>query len=190
VERRAHPLDPRRESPDAGAMARDNLVALLLRLPIFDGLKPLQLTEIVRRAERLSFWPGDLLTKSGQPGEGAYLLVSGPAQRVAGPGLAAMPEPVVPGSLIGEMAMLVEHDYGSTIIACDRVFCLRLMRTEMHEQMREDATLTEHFRDRVTERLMRTAEELRRMDDALAARNPATLQPSPDKFSAATGWFR
>ena len=75
-------------------------------------------------------------------------------------------EPVVPGSLIGEMAMLVEHDYGSTIVARDRVFCLKLMRSAMHAQMREDATLAEHFHDRMTERLLQTAEELRRIDDA------------------------
>ena len=94
-------------------MAIDNTVELLLRLPLFGGLQPLQLAEIVRRAERVRFWPGDVLTKAGQPGDGAYLIVSGPAQRVAGPGIAAMamPEIVVPGSLIGEMAMLVEHDY-------------------------------------------------------------------------------
>ena len=53
-------------------MAMDNLVAPLLRLPLFAGLKPLQLTEIVRRAERQSFWPGDLITKAGQPGDGGY----------------------------------------------------------------------------------------------------------------------
>ena len=171
-------------------MAMDNLVAPLLRLPIFAGLKPLQLTEIVRRAERLSFWPGDVLTKAGQPGDGAYLIVSGRAHRVAGSGLAAMPEPVAPGSLIGEVAMLVEHDYGSTIVAGDRVLCLKLARTEMHAQMREDATLTEHFRHRMTERLMQTAEALRRIDDDLAARGLAALQPSPGKFVAATGWYR
>ena len=64
------------------------------------------------------------------------------------------------------------------------------VRTEMHAQMREDAALTEHFRDRMTERLLQTAEELRRIDDALAGRGPATLQPSPEKFVAATGWYR
>src|SRR2546423_2776789 len=186
------PLDPRRESPDAGSMAIDNTVELLLRLPLFGGLSPLQLAEIVRRAERVRFWPGDVLTKAGQPGDGAYLIVSGPAQRVAGPDIAAMavPEIVVPGSLIGELAMLVEHDYASTIVARDRVFCLKLIRTEMHAQMREDAALTEHFRDRMTERLLQTAEELRRIEDALAARSPATLQPTPEKFVAATGWYR
>src|SRR6476469_4415104 len=186
------PLDPRRESPDAGSMAIDNTVELLLRLPLFGGLSPPQLAEIVRRAERVRFWPGDVLTKAGQPGDGAYLIVSGPVQRVAGPGIAAMavPEIVVPGSLIGELAMLVEHDYASTLVARDRVFCLKLIRTEMHAQMREDAALTEHFRDRMTERLMQTAGELRRIDDALAGRAPATLQPSPEKFMAATGWYR
>ena len=160
-----HTLDRAANRPTLAPMAMDNLVAPLLRLPLFAGLKPLQLTEIVHRAERLRFWPGDLLTKAGQPGDGAYLIVSGPAQRVAGPGLAAWPAgAVVPGSLIGEMAMLVEHDYGSTIVARDRVFCLKLMRTAMHAQMREDATLAEHFHDRLTERLLQTAEELRRID--------------------------
>ena len=169
-------------------------MALLLRsLPIFAGLKPLQLTEIVRRAERLRFWPGDLLTKADQPGDGAYLIVSGPAHRVAGPGLVAMPEPVVPGSLIGEMAMLVEHDYGSTIVARDRVFCLKFMRAAMHAQMREDATLAEHFRDRVTERLLRTAEELRRIDMPWPRCNRIVQPPtgtSRFRWQQPDGWLR
>jgi signal-transduction protein with cAMP-binding, CBS, and nucleotidyltransferase domain len=173
-------------------MAIDSPIELLLRLPLFSGLKPLQLSEIARRAEKARFWPGDVLIKAGQPGDGAYLIVSGPAQRVAGPGLAAMamPEIVMPGSLIGELAMLVEHDYGSTIVARDRVFSLKLIRAEMHAQMRDDVALAEHFHDRMTERLTQTAEELRRIDDALAGRSPATLQPSPEKFVAATGWYR
>jgi CRP-like cAMP-binding protein len=165
----------------------DNLVAPLLRLPLFAGMKPLHLTKIVQRAERLRYWPGDLLTKAGQPGDGAYLIVSGPAHRVAGPGLATTPELVAPGSLIGEMAMLVEHDYGSTIIARDRVFCLKFLRSEMHAQMRVDASLAEHFHSRVTEQLLRTADELRRIDKDFAARGTAPLQPGPERFLAATG---
>jgi signal-transduction protein with cAMP-binding, CBS, and nucleotidyltransferase domain len=170
-------------------MAMDDLVAPLSRLPLFTGLQPLQLTQIVRRAERASFRPGDVITKAGRPGDGAYLLVSGTAHRVAGPDLAATPEVVEPGSLIGEMAMLVDHDYASTIVARDRVFCLKLLCKEMHALMREDITLAEHFRDRMAERLMRTAEELRRIEDAIAARNSEAAQPSPE-FRAAVSWFR
>jgi len=170
-------------------MAIDNLVAPLLRLPIFAGLKPLQLAEIVNRAERLRFWPSDLLTKVGQPGDGAYLIVSGPAHRLPGPGLATPPEPIVPGSLIGELAMLVEYDYGSTIVARDRVFCLKLMRSAMHAHMREDASLAEHFRDRLTERLRHTAGELRRIDQGLVHAS-TVKQPAPVRFLAAIGGWR
>jgi len=171
-------------------MAMDNFIPLLLRVPLFVGLKPLQLTEMVRRAERLSFLPGDVITEAGEPGDGACLIVSGPAQRVAGPGLAILPEIVDPNSLISEMAMLVEHDYCSTIVARDRVSCLKFLRAEMHAQMLEDATLIDHFRDRMTEQLKRTSDELRRIDDALAARNPTLSQPPPEKFRPAARWNR
>jgi CRP-like cAMP-binding protein len=167
-------------------MAMDNLAALLLRLPIFARLKPLQLAEIVHRADRLKFWPGDLITKAGRSGDGAYLIVSGLAHRITGPGLEAASEPVAPGSLIGEMAMLVEHDYGSTVVARDRVFCLKIMRSALHAQMLTDVTLAENFHDRLTERLLQTAEELRRIDRSLA-HTPATLQPATEKLLAATG---
>ena len=97
----------------------------------------------------------------------------------------------MPGSLIGEMAMLVEHDYGSTVVARDRVLCLKLMRAELYAQMQEDAGLSEHFRNHMTERLMRTADELRRIEDALAARSAPILQPTPEKkFVAVTSWRR
>ena len=184
------PLDPRCESPDAGVMATDNFAALLLRLPLFAGLRPPQLAEIARRAESLSFWPGDVLTRAGRPGDGAYLIVSGPAQRVSGLGLAAVHEPVFPGSLIGEMAMLVEHDYGSTIVARDRMFCLKFLRAEIHAQMWEDASLAEHFRGHMTERLMRTAEELRQIDSALAVRTQAILRSSRERRLFAAGGRR
>ena len=59
-------------------MTMDGFVRPLLRHTLFAGLKPLQLSEIVHRAERLRFCPGDLLAKAGQPGDGAYLVVSGP----------------------------------------------------------------------------------------------------------------
>ena len=84
------------------------------------------------------------------------------------------------------MAMLIEHDYGSTIVARDRVFCLRLLRSELHAQMQEDPSLAAHFHDRVTERLLQTAEELRRIDKDFATRTGAGAQPMPARFVAAT----
>ncbi len=171
-------------------MTTDNLVAPLSRLPIFAGLKPSQLTQITQAAERLRYWPGDVITKAGQTGDGAYLIVSGTAQRVAGSGATATPENVAPGSLVGEMAMLIEHEYTSTIVAGDRVFCLKILRSALHAQMLADPSLAQHFHDRVTEQLVRTAEELRRIDKDFAkdfaAHGFGASQPAPAKFVAAT----
>jgi hypothetical protein len=40
-------------------MAIDRVVAPLLRVPLFAGLKPLQITEIARQAEKLRSGPTD-----------------------------------------------------------------------------------------------------------------------------------
>ena len=102
----------------------------------------------------------------------------------------ATPENVAPGSLVGEMAMLIEHEYTSTIVAGDRVFCLKILRSALHAQMLADASLAQHFHDRVTEQLVRTAEELRRIDKDFAkdfaAHGFGASQPAPAKFVAAT----
>jgi signal-transduction protein with cAMP-binding, CBS, and nucleotidyltransferase domain len=151
-------------------MVRDKVVTPLLRVPAFAGLKPLQITEIARQVKKLKFLRGDIITKAGQMGDGAYLIVSGPTERVSGHGVGAKCEPVEPGSLIGEMAMLIEHAYGSTVVARDWVFCLKIMRAAMHAQMLEDASLAAHLQHHVTQRLLQVAEDLRQIDGMLAAR--------------------
>ncbi len=163
-------------------MAIDRLVAPLLRVPLFAGLRPLQLTEIARQAERMKFRRGDFITRAGEAGDGAYLIVSGPAERVVHAGFAGAVEPIEPGSIVGEMAMLVEHEYRATVVARDRVLCLKITRAALHEQMREDAVLARHFERRIRERLSRVADDLRRIDGILAvcaASGPQTRHRGP-----------
>ncbi len=150
-------------------MAIGKLVAPLLRVPLFAGLKPLQITEIARQAERCRFRQGDIITKAGEAADGAYLIASGLADRLADGGGDAASEPVEPGSLIGEMAMLVEHDYGATVIARDRVLCLKITRAALREQLLQDPALALHLQRRIADRLSRVADDLRQIDSALAA---------------------
>lgn len=177
-------------------MATDDLVTPLSRVALFSGLTPLQLNELAERAEKLRFRPGDTLVKAGQAGDGAYLVLSGSVECLTGSDPSSASERVEPGSLIGEMAMLIEHNYGSTFIARDRAYCLKLTRAAVHAQMLEDASLIEHFQRRITERLQHTRAELRRIDDALEQRQsapPAVMQSasaaSPPRFvPAARAW--
>jgi CRP-like cAMP-binding protein len=53
-------------------MAIDRLVAPLLRVPLLAGLKPLQITELARQAERVVFRRGDTITRAGEPADGAF----------------------------------------------------------------------------------------------------------------------
>lgn len=149
-------------------MTVDALVKPLLRLEIFQGLRPLQITEIARRAERIVFRDGQVIVHSGTPGDGAYVVVSGEALCLTRAGARPGPEPIQPGSLIGELAMLIEHDYAITVVARGTVRALKLTREAMHDQMRDDTVLAGHISDKITGRLAMLAAELRKIDGRLA----------------------
>ena len=155
----------------------DKVIAPLMRVAAFNGLTPQQFSEIARHAEKLKFRREEVVTTAGKPGDGAFVIASGPAERLEGAGHPR--EMLPPGSLIGEMAMLIEHDYQSTVIARDWVFCLKITRAAMHAQMREDPSLAEHFQRRVTERLLKVAEDLKQIDGMLAAQGGAPTQSAP-----------
>lgn len=162
-------------------MAMDALVKPFLALPLFQGLKPLQVTELVRRADRIIYRPGDIIIAEDQIGEAAIIIVSGDAVRINThePGAAA--EPVPEGAMISELAMLVETVHTATILARTTVKALRLTREDMHEAMADDPRLAEHLTQKITERLQKTAQELRAVDQALA--DLATFDFTPPQFT-------
>jgi CRP-like cAMP-binding protein len=149
-------------------MAIDALVKPFLALPLFRGLKPIQLTEIVRCADRIVYQPGEALIEEDQSGDAAIIIISGEAIRLHQSDESSQPEPVIEGSMLGELAMLVETIYTSTVIARSTVRALRITRTDMHALMQQDLSLAEHMTSQITARLKRLALELQSVDDALA----------------------
>jgi signal-transduction protein with cAMP-binding, CBS, and nucleotidyltransferase domain len=143
----------------------------LLRVPLFAKLKPLQITELARQAERIKFRAGAVITKAGVPVDGAFLIVSGTAEQKA-PGVLSAPERVEQGALVVELAMFVEYVPSTTVIASERVLCLKLTRASMHEQMSADPALARHFENILVERLKRTAADLRAVDQRLVGGEP------------------
>ena len=114
------------------SMAIDLVLESLYRVPLFAGLTPQQITEIGRGARRRAFRKGEVIAEAGTPGDGAYLILSGDAVCKTGPDARGPTEPVEPGSLVGELAMFVEHDYGTTVVARGWVDCLKLERATLH----------------------------------------------------------
>ena len=151
----------------------------LLRVPLFAKLKPLQITELARQAERIKFRAGAIIAKAGEPVDGAFLIVSGTAEQKA-PGVLSTPERVEEGALIGELAMFVEYVPSTTIVASERVHCLKLTRAAMHEQMSADPALASHFEDALVERLRKTAADLRAVDQMLSGEKPSAETAKPE----------
>jgi len=149
-------------------MAIDALVKPLLSLPIFRGLKPLQLTEIVRRAERIVYAPGTVIVAENRVSDAAIVIVSGCCIRLDDDADKSRGELVLEGSIIAELAMLVEVVHVATIVAKDRVKALRLTQDLMRELMEEDSALVEHFSSHIVGRLHALAEELGAVDRLLA----------------------
>jgi len=160
-------------------MAADNLVSALARLPLFQGLSTHQLAEIVRHAEHVVFNPGAVIIEENAEGDAAYLIVSSGAVRVSGPELKERMEPIPPGSLLGESAMLIDATaHGSTIVARTHVRGLRISRDALHAQMATDPTLADHLVQNIARRLARMAEELREIDSLLGGEAGDTLAPT------------
>lgn len=159
-------------------MAADNLVSALARLPLFQGLSTHQLSEIVRHAEHVVFKPGAVIIEENAEGDAAYLIVSSGAVRVSGPELKERMEPIPPGSLLGESAMLIDATaHGSTIVARTHVRGLRISRDALHAQMVTDPTLADHLVQNIARRLARVAEELREIDGLLGGEARDTPTP-------------
>lgn len=157
-------------------MAIDSFVKPMLKLEIFQGLRPLQITEIARRAYRVVYKPGDTIIREDEDGDAAIIIVSGEAVRIAGPALAEPAEAVPEGSLLGEMAMLIETRHSSTVVARTTVRALRIAREDLQAQMAEDAALADHFVQRITARLSSVLDSLRAIDTMVAG-TAATIPP-------------
>ena len=157
-------------------MAISMLARQLMAQEIFRGLSPLQLTEIARQAERVGDRPGQPIIEAGMPGDAAVVIIAGDAVRFVD-GTAdfgsLQAHAVGVGSILSELAMLVDHEHGATVVAHTTVRALRITREALQAQMLDDPDLASHFVDRITERLNRVADELRRIDHALAGADNA-----------------
>ena len=159
-------------------MSKNALVAPLMRVGLFHGLTPLQVTEIARHAERIVFKAGDVITEAGTDGDAAYLIVAGPAVRAGDAETDYQDLAIEAGSLVGEMAMLIEHEYGSRVVARGQVRALRITRAALHDQMLADPALAHHLMMRIVARLTVVADELRRIDDTLTVDRALPVAPA------------
>lgn len=153
-------------------MSRDVLITTLRHVALMQGLSPFQITEIARRADRIVYKPGDTIIAADAEADAAILIVSGTAERRAGPAVDGKTETLPAGAILGEMAMLIDTRHSSTVIAVTQVRALRIAKAEMHELMAEEPAIAEHFIAKIASRLAALAKEMRDIDGILAGIAP------------------
>lgn len=149
-------------------MAIDAIAQRLFDLEVFRGLAPEQASQIAREAERIIFRDGQTIAKAGADADGAFVLVAGRANVLSDPERGIAEQSIEPGSMIGELAMLTEHQFGVTVLADGDVRAIKITRDLMRQHMLGDQALAAHFMDRLSARLTRVAVELRLIDERLA----------------------
>jgi CRP/FNR family transcriptional regulator, cyclic AMP receptor protein len=145
-------------------MAIETNAELLGRVPIFQGLSTLQLTTIAAGCEDLIFEEGTPIFKAGETGQAAYLILSGYVAPEASVDDGAVTDVLGYGTLLGELAMLVETCFTFTMTARWRVRALVLDRARLYAQMETDPSIAFHFAEKLRDRLRGLAQDLRRMD--------------------------
>ncbi len=148
-------------------MKLDSLVELLACVPLFQELTQEQLTRLAFEGEKVLIHSERPIISKDQAGDAAYLIVDGKALRVSGPGIEGQPEILEPGTFIGEMAMLIEASYGSSIIAYGEVKALRFTNKLMHELMQDDVSLAEHFSEHIRGKFMSFTSQLKSLENQL-----------------------
>jgi len=142
----------------------DDVVVPLLGARIFSGLAPAQLKALALEAEVITFKRGETLIKAYQEGDGAFLIGSGAVIEEPESGDSEPSHEFGTGTMIGEMAMLVETLHSATIVARTPVRALKFRRETVQALMLKDPGLSEHFVDKMRERLAATANRLREVE--------------------------
>ena len=145
-------------------MALDKNAELLGCVPLFEGLAPEQLLAIVTKAKKTFFEAGSTIVASGASGQTGYLILSGRAVTQPPEGSALTAETLGRGMLVGEMAMLTETVYTLDVVAEARVRALAISREQLFAVMETDLSIAQHLVDKITERLIFLARDLREVD--------------------------
>ncbi len=158
-------------------------IELLENLPVFRGLSEKQLGIIVGVAVKAFFETGENLITKHEPGDTAYLILTGSAKCLNFPGAPAAGDKIEPGSLVGELAMLVGTVHALTVQAKVRVRALALKRQALKQAMESDPAIARQISDNLLVRLQAFASDLRRLDNFLA-----NIEGSPLLEGSVYGW--
>ncbi|WKW50240.1 cyclic nucleotide-binding domain-containing protein [Rhodomicrobium lacus] len=146
----------------------DHKIELLQQVPLFSGLSEELLEAIAAVGQKTFFEAGAELITEGQTGSTAYLIMTGKAGCPRFEGGELYVEDLWPGTLVGELGMLVETVHSVTVTAQERLRALAFSRDAFRATMEQHPELAQHISEKLLVRLHGLAADIRRVDSRLA----------------------
>ncbi len=110
-------------------MVLDDDIAFLRNVPTFRALGPDGLRVLAISAEQIHLRSGDTLFEEGEPADSAYVVVAGAIRLRTARSKADEPNIVRTGSMIGEMALMIETDRPAQATALQPSTLMRITRS-------------------------------------------------------------
>jgi CRP/FNR family cyclic AMP-dependent transcriptional regulator len=146
----------------------DQKIELLQQVPLFAGLPPEKLEAIAVAGEKKYFEAGENLVAQGGKGDTSLLILTGKAVCTRSENGQALVEDLWPGTLVGELAMLVETEHTFTVAAAERLRALAFSRAAFRAGKVAHPEIARHISEKLLVRLHALAAKLREVDTRLA----------------------
>jgi CRP-like cAMP-binding protein len=138
---------------------------LLKATGLFRNLDSALLHRVLHCARHVRFERGEAIITEGENGKGAFLILSGLAVMSGAPHSEPFADDqLLPGTLVGELAMLSDIVFSTTVVATQPVQALAIDRDALYRLMENEPELADHFSDRLLARLISIADDLRAVD--------------------------
>jgi len=151
-------------------MALDRDLDLMSGVPFFEGLSTEALKLLAFSADPRDFADGERVFSAGETAEGGMVVIDGRVdlfdERVQPPKVV---ERLGPGSLIGELALIVDTRRPTSARAVGRARVLAIRRALFRRMLEGYPDIAAVLERRIAERLTRLAPQIRRIGETLGA---------------------
>jgi CRP-like cAMP-binding protein len=144
---------------------------LLRRVPLFAQVAPAKLKLLAFTSDRVKYAAGQALFHQGDPGDAAFVVLSGDADvLIDTPAGEQKVAAVAPNSIVGEIAILCDVARTATVRAASPLEALRIRKEHFVELLSENPGMALEIMRVLADRLSRTTGELTLAKSELARR--------------------
>jgi CRP-like cAMP-binding protein len=136
-------------------------VQTLRQVPLFAGVAPAKLKLLAFASDRVSYRPGEILFRQGDPGDAAYVILEGRADILAevNGGMIKVAD-VGDNSIVGEIAILCDVSRTATVKASTSLEALRIRKDDFLKLLADYPDAMFEILRSLAQRLTRTTSEL------------------------------